>query len=358
MGLKFLGVRQRYGDHEVVRGVDLQIPSGELHVLLGASGSGKTTLLRVAAGLERVFGGEVRIGARVVDAAGTFVPPEARGVGFVFQDYALFPHMRVAENVAFGLGGSKAERRAQALELLEDVGLSEKADAWPHTLSGGQQQRVALARALAVEPALMLLDEPFSGLDAALRGEVRRHTRALLARRGVTALMVTHDPEEAIALGQRISVLREGRLEQSGTPDELYHHPATAEVARFLGPTLRFDSEADGTRAPTPLGPVPTSLRGPVVVLVRREASSLHPASATGPPETGSAPFAEAPAAGSPTAVVVASRRAGALHVLELRLGPDELPIEAETSGPPPEPGTSVGLRLDPSLAFVYPRGA
>ena len=222
---------------EVVCGVRLELLPGRVHCLLGDSGSGKTTLLRLIAGLERARKGEVRIGGAVVSGRGQHLPAERRSVGMVFQDYALFPHLTVRRNVMFGMSGRpRRERRAAADGLLDRVGMAGFERAMPHTLSGGQQQRVALARALGRDPQVMLLDEPFTGLDAALRDRVRETTLRVLREAGVAVLMVTHDPREALAAADCISVMRGGRITLTGPPDEVcvrrwvYHGEGEARV--------------------------------------------------------------------------------------------------------------------------------
>ncbi|MDB4884150.1 MAG: transporter related protein [Gemmatimonadetes bacterium] len=233
-----------------VEGVSLSIAAGELVALVGASGSGKTTTLRIAAGYEPPDSGRVLL----TDASGatrdvTREPPQRRGFGMVFQHYALFPHMTVEENVAFGLearGVKKGERLARAREILSGVGLEGKAGRQVQALSGGEQQRVALARALVISPSVLLLDEPLSNLDPTLRQTMRDDLRALLRRSGVTALFVTHDQEDAFAVADRIAMLSKGRLLQVGTPEALYHTPATREVAEFVGRATLLPAERTG----------------------------------------------------------------------------------------------------------------
>jgi iron(III) transport system ATP-binding protein len=219
-----------------VGGLSLDVAEGEILALLGPSGSGKTTVLRLIAGFERPDAGGVWIAGRQVAGAGIWVPPEARGLGMVFQDYALFPHLTVAENVAFGLHCLLAmDRGPRTRDVLGLVGMQEFASRYPHELSGGQQQRVALARALAPRPFAVLLDEPFSNLDADLRGQVREDVRAILKGTGTSAVFVTHDQEEAMLLGDRVAVINAGRLEQVDTPERIFHAPQTRFVAGFFG---------------------------------------------------------------------------------------------------------------------------
>ena len=216
--------------------VSFSLTTGQIGVLIGPSGCGKTSLLRAIAGLERPSEGEIWIRDRLLSGPGTHIPPEERQIGMVFQDYALFPHLTVAENIAFGIKGlSSVERRQRVTELLDVVGLAHAAQRAPHQLSGGQQQRIALARALAPRPQLLLLDEPFSSLDIDLRERLAHDLRTILKQTGTTALFVTHDQQEAFALGDVIGVMNQGRLDQWDSPYELYHRPATRFVAEFIG---------------------------------------------------------------------------------------------------------------------------
>jgi iron(III) transport system ATP-binding protein len=234
--------------------VTLSVRAGEVMALLGPSGSGKSTLLRIVAGVERPTCGRVRIDGREVAGPGVFVEPEARHVGMVFQDYALFPHLTVAANVAFGLKGRDRAGHAVTVHLLDRLGLARYASSYPHMLSGGERQRVALARALAPSPRVLLMDEPFSGLDGRLRDRVRQETLDLLRETGTTTLIVTHDPSEAMCLADRIALLREGRLQQCGTAEELYARPANAFTARFLSEVNELAGTCQRGHVETPLG--------------------------------------------------------------------------------------------------------
>jgi iron(III) transport system ATP-binding protein len=228
------GLSKSFGNRLVLAGVDLEVPEGSLTAVLGPSGSGKTTLLRIIAGFERPSAGSVTLGGAVVEAGRCHVPPEARRIGYVPQEGALFPHLDARANVAFGL--PRRERRGPRAEaLLALVGLAGQGHLYPHQLSGGQQQRVALARALAIQPRLVLMDEPFSSLDPALRSEVRADVVRVLTRTGTTAVLVTHDQDEALSVADRVAVLRDGRVAQCAAPEELYYRPLDPALARFVG---------------------------------------------------------------------------------------------------------------------------
>ena len=236
--LRLAEVSKRYAADQppAVDGLSLVVAEGEIVALLGPSGCGKTTTLRLIAGFETPDAGTVSLRGEMVAGPGSFVPPETRGVGIVFQDYALFPHLSVEDNVGFGLDRlTRAARRARVAEVLELVGLGDFGRRYPHELSGGQQQRVAVARALAPAPALLLLDEPFSNLDADLRAQMREEIEIILRKTKTTAIFVTHDQEEAFALADRVGVLWHGRIEQLAAPETVYHHPASQFVAEFVG---------------------------------------------------------------------------------------------------------------------------
>jgi iron(III) transport system ATP-binding protein len=282
------GAVKSFGALPVLRAVDLEVAPGRVVALLGPSGCGKTTLLRSIAGLERLAAGEVRIGDRLVSGPRVHVPPEHRRVGMVFQDWALFPHLTVAQNVGYGLPRSerKGPRVAEALDLVGLEGLGGRS---PGTLSGGQQQRVALARALAPTPGVLLLDEPFSNLDTALRVQVRTEVHQLLASLGVTTVFVTHDQEEAFVLGDEVAVMHGGRIVQQAVPSQLYARPASRWVATFVGDANLVPGTADGgAAAATPVGPVALEApaRGHVEVVLRPEELRLLPPAEAGAPAT------------------------------------------------------------------------
>ncbi|WP_417491444.1 ABC transporter ATP-binding protein [Maricaulis sp.] len=252
-GLSIRGAERRYhADRTALAGTDLDVQAGCITALLGPSGSGKSTLLRAIAGLERLEAGSIRLGDTVWDDDRTHLPPEARRVGMVFQDYALFPHMTALANVAFGLDGP--DKRARALAQLEAAELGHRAKAYPHELSGGEQQRVALARALAPQPAVVLLDEPFSGLDRRLRGELRERTIDTLRAAGATALIVTHDADEAMAVADQLALMDSGRIIQTGTPDTVWMNPVSAVAAKLLGDVEIVETRISDGTATTPFG--------------------------------------------------------------------------------------------------------
>ena len=338
------GVTKAFGPQRVLQGVDLSVPAGSFTAILGASGSGKTTLLRIVAGFERPDEGEVRLGAELVDDGGQhYVSCERRRIGYVPQEGALFPHLSVGRNVAFGL--PRGPRRQQRVrELLEMVGLSGYGRRYPHQLSGGQQQRVALARALAIEPAIVLLDEPFSSLDAAMRASVRADVLGVLRRAGTTSILVTHDQDEALSMADQVAILRGGVIAQIDTPAGLYGSPFDADVARFLGESNLLDGEVRDTVATTALGPLRvaswggTPAGGPASVMVRPEQIRL----------------AEVPAAGV-EATVQSYEYFGHDAVVRVRPTASDLPdlVVRVTGGDPLEPGRRVSLTvLGPVVAW------
>ncbi len=302
--LEIRGLRKSFGSQVVLDGLDLSVRPGSFTALLGPSGSGKTTLLRVVAGFERADSGLVRLGAALVDGDGAFVPPEKRRIGYVPQEGSLFPHLTVERNISFGLprprrpasgspGGASATATRVA-ELLEMVGLDELGRRYPHQLSGGQQQRVALARALATNPEVVLLDEPFSSLDASLRASVRSDVRSVLREAGTTALLVTHDQDEALSLADEVAIIHEGRIDQHATPQELYRRPVAPALASALGESnlLAGAVEAGAARVTTAVGDAALDAGSTArfgsgschsaVVLVRPEQLDVRPLEAPG----------------------------------------------------------------------------
>ncbi len=268
---------KKFGGVIAVDHAQMAVKAGEFVTLLGPSGCGKSTTLRLIAGFERPDSGSVCLNGEEVAADGLHIPPERRRIGMVFQDYALFPHLSVLENVAFGLRGNKADKHKRANDMLELVGLAGYDKRMPHALSGGQQQRVALARALAPAPSLVLLDEPFSNLDAALRAQVRGEVRSILKQAAATCLFVTHDQEEALSLSDRVAVMMEGRVVQMDTPGMVYQNPVNRHVASFVGEGNYFQARASGGRASCLLGDVPLrqSAEGAVMLMLRPEALTL-----------------------------------------------------------------------------------
>ncbi|MEM1129570.1 MAG: ABC transporter ATP-binding protein [Pseudomonadota bacterium] len=252
--LEAKGLVRRYGGRAVVHDVDLAVEAGELVCLLGPSGCGKSTSLRMLAGVETPDGGSIWVDGQPVFGPNVMVQPEDRSVGMMFQDFALFPHLSVGANVEFGLRGSKAARRERSEMLLERVALERYYNAFPHELSGGEQQRVALARALAPRPHVMLMDEPFSGLDNRLRDGIRDDTLALLKEEGTAVVMVTHEPEEAMRMADRIALMRDGRIIQQGAPYNLYNSPVDKAAAAFFSDINVIRGQVSGALAQTPFG--------------------------------------------------------------------------------------------------------
>jgi iron(III) transport system ATP-binding protein len=339
--LTYQDITHRYGAVEAVSNFDLDIAPGEIVSLLGPSGCGKTTLLRLAAGVERPSSGRILINEREVSGQGAFEPPERRHVGLMFQDYALFPHLTNLANVMFGLKSlpkTEAEREARA--ALGRVGLAAYADAYPHTLSGGEQQRVALARAVAPRPSVLLMDEPFSGLDARLRDHVRAETLHVLREARVTCVIVTHDAEEAMLLADRIALMRAGRLVQVGAPDDLYRAPADLFAARFFCELNEVPATVHDGVAECPLGrfPAPDMADGAAaVVAVRPQGISLRP---TG---TGIAGRLEG------------RRFLGEVELIELKVNGVVEPLVArvrERVYLPPH--SAVGIAIDPAEVLVF----
>ena len=256
--LRLENLSLKFDESQVIHNVSFEVSKGELVCLLGPSGSGKTTTLRLIAGFEKPENGSIQLNGETVSSKKKILSPQKRNVGFLFQDYALFPHLTVAENISYGLSGqNKKQIKEQTREMLSQIRLLNHADKYPHELSGGEQQRVALARARAPEPNLLLLDEPFSGLDTSLRGQLRIETREILKSQGVTAIIVTHDPEEAMLMADRIVLMRNGNVVQTGTPEELYSKPADPFTAGFFGDVNWLTGVVEGDWIKTDAGKVP-----------------------------------------------------------------------------------------------------
>lgn len=326
---------RRFGSRTVVAGADLRLIAGRVTCLLGPSGCGKSTLLKMIAGLESLDEGEIRIRGSIAATATRALPPEARGVGLVFQDNALFPHLNVRDNVAFGLvRRPRPQRYARVDRLLEQFHIQGLADAWPHSLSGGEQQRVAIARALARAPTVLLLDEPFSGLDEGLRETVRGALLEDLRRLDATVLVVTHDPEEAMAIADDLILMSAGRILQTGSPEDCYRRPVDLIAARLLGELVVIPGAVRDGYADTPLGPLPA------------------PRLRTGPVQVGLRPGAILLGGSGPEALVREVRFAGDGHRLQLQI--DDLVLPLTVRQAPPAPGSRVRVGCDPSQVVLF----
>ncbi|WP_329100564.1 ABC transporter ATP-binding protein [Micromonospora sp. NBC_01699] len=343
--LTITALTKSYPDQTVLDGIDLHVPASTLTAVLGPSGCGKTTLLRLVAGFDRPDSGTVSVGSTTVTGPGRWTPAHRRQIGYVAQEGALFPHLTVAANIGFGLPRRRRRDRGRLAELLDLVGLDPALHGrYPHQLSGGQQQRVALARALAPEPSVVLLDEPFSALDTALREGTRRAVTAALAATGTTTILVTHDQAEALSLADQVAVMRRGRLVQAGSPAELYHHPADLELAGFLGTAVILPATLADDGAHTVLGVIPVRRPRPAVgdsVMIRPEQITLTP-----------------PAADRPAAHVAAVTFYGPDAIVELRLPGAASPITARVpSHRTPPVGTETGLAVRGTVT-AYPSGS
>ncbi|MBO6901747.1 MAG: ABC transporter ATP-binding protein [Rhizobiaceae bacterium] len=341
--LSFEDIRHSYGpDAVTLRGVTLSAEPGEVLCLLGPSGSGKTTLLRIAAGIEAQTSGRVLLNDREIAGPNAFLPPEKRSIGLVFQDFALFPHLSIVDNVRFGLTAlSKTEGRKEALIALERVGLAGYADSFPHVLSGGEQQRVALARAMAPRPSVLLMDEPFSGLDSRLKDSVRAETLAILRQSRATAIVVTHDAEEAMRLGDRIALLKDGRLVQAGTAEELYEKPLDLFAAGFFSELNVLPARAKAGSVETPLGTFAAPGRddGAVDVAIRLSGFDVS--------ESG----------GALQARVRSRRFLGVVELLELAVPGVDTPIRARVRiGELPGRSRDIWITVRPRDVLVFER--
>jgi iron(III) transport system ATP-binding protein len=344
--LRIAALTKAFGGTPILRGVELVVSSGSLVAILGASGSGKTTLLRLLSGFERADSGTIEIGGQQVSGPSLHIPPERRRIGYVAQEGSLFPHLTVGENVVFGL--SRAERRnpVRAEALLESVGLpASYAVRPPQELSGGEQQRVALARALAPAPKLVLLDEPFSALDAALRLETRQAVAIALAAAGATALLVTHDQSEALSMGMEVAVLRNGVLAQVAPPEELYRRPVDAALAQFVGEAVQLPGVASAGFAACALGRLALArpgADGPVEVMVRPEQIRLEPVARIG----------------AVKAKVLAIAYFGHDASVQMSLEADTMPVTVRVAGHvAPRPGTEAWLSVE-GVVMAYPLSA
>jgi len=340
--LTFDNVGVSIGGRTILTDIDLELEPGEILCLLGESGSGKSTLLRVAAGIQHIEAGEVRINGTLMAGRGHHVPAEKRGVGLMFQDFALFPHMTVLQNAAFGLkdlGRGEANKRARA--ALARVGLAARADEYPDVLSGGQQQRLALARTFAPRPGIILLDEPFSSLDARLRETVRNETLAILRETRATTLIVTHDPEEAMLLGDRIALLREGCVTQVDPSADIYNRPADINAARFFSTLTEIPALVGTEGIETPLGLVPAGSRPtgrPVIVAVRPVGALDLAVDGQGVPGR-----------------IVSKREALGVDLIEVQVEGIESPVHIRRrSDPVLRPGSDIVLRLNAEHVLVF----
>ena len=344
--LEFRHVGHAYNGAPSVEDISFTVNQGEVVTLLGPSGCGKTTLLRLAAGLERPMGGEIWLDDRLVSDATQVVAPETRGVGFMFQDYALFPHLSVLENVLFGLRdkGSAAMRRG--LDVLAEANIESLADSYPHELSGGQQQRVALARALAPRPSVILLDEPYAGLDSRLRERIRDQMLHVLKAAGTATLMVTHGAEEAMFMSDNIIVMRHGQVQQTGRPVNLYCQPNSAFVAEFFGEVNRLEGRVSNGCIKTVLGEfsAPENMQegDPASIVIRHEALNIEPHGARA----------------DTNAFVMEARLLGRASLIHLSVpaGTEELHFHARVPGLNSlKTGSPVRITVDTEQAFVFP---
>ncbi|MBY6004722.1 ABC transporter ATP-binding protein [Salipiger bermudensis] len=351
--LEIRNLVRRFEGRRVVDDVSLTIQPGHVTCLLGPSGCGKSTTLRMIAGVDMQDEGEIHVDGKLICDTVFRVPPERRQIGLMFQDFALFPHLSVGDNVAFGLKGGKADKRKRAGELLERVGLSHYIDEFPHQLSGGEQQRVALARALAPRPKIMLMDEPFSGLDNRLRDGIRDETLALLKEEGASVLLVTHEPEEAMRMADEIALMRDGRIVQRGAPYNIYNNPADKAAVAFFSDINVLRGEVQGALTQTPFGAflapgVPDG--GQVDIVFRPQHVSIdfdrngrgpHPTELAGTPARG---------------VVERARFMGSESLVEFRMDFNDEVLKVTVPNVfIPKPGTPMWLTVRRNRCFVFP---
>ncbi|MBT8416217.1 MAG: ABC transporter ATP-binding protein [Silicimonas sp.] len=350
------GLTRRFGGRAVVSDVSLSVLPGQVTCLLGPSGCGKSTTLRIIAGVERQDAGRVIVDGQVMSDGALHCPPEVRQIGLMFQDFALFPHMSVADNVSFGLSGGKSDKRRRAEEILDRVHLGGFADAHPHELSGGEQQRVALARAIAPKPRIMLMDEPFSGLDNRLRDGIRDETLEILKEEGTAVLLVTHEPEEAMRMADEIALMRAGKIIQQGAPYNVYNAPVDRRAAAFFSDINIIPGVVRGALTDTPFGAflAPGFADGTEVEIVirpqhlridfDRDGRGPHPTAEDGTPARG---------------VVVRSRFIGSESLVEFRMDHDGSVLKASVPSVfLPQPGTALWLMIRRGRCYVFPKDA
>ncbi|MFC7703339.1 ABC transporter ATP-binding protein [Plastorhodobacter daqingensis] len=351
--LELRHVSRRFGGVNVVDDVSLTIAPGQVTCLLGPSGCGKSTTLRIVAGVDRQDSGEVRVDGLLLSDDTRHVPPEERGIGLMFQDFALFPHLSVAENVAFGLRGTRARNAARVAELLERVNLPDFGSKYPHQLSGGEQQRVALARALAPRPRIMLMDEPFSGLDERLRDEIRDATLDLLKEAGTAVLLVTHEPDEAMRMADEIALMRHGRIVQQGAPYNIYNNPVDRAAAGFFSDINVIRGRVRGALTATPFGDfltpgVPDGSEVDIIIRPQHLRIDFDRAG-RGPnptPQDGQAARAS----------VLRARYMGRESLVEFRMDHDGSQLRATVPGVfLPRAGTALWLMIRRDRCFVFP---
>ncbi|MGI9353210.1 MAG: ABC transporter ATP-binding protein [Rhizobiaceae bacterium] len=343
-GMSFEDINYRIGKQQILKDISLEVAPGKVLCLLGPSGSGKTSLLRIAAGLIETFSGVVKIDGQEVSSPRKFVPPEKRGVGLVFQDYALFPHLTLMQNIEFGLTAlSAGDAKRQAMRLLSRVGMEDRADQYPHVLSGGEQQRIALARALAPRPGILLMDEPFSGLDSRLRDSIREQSIELLRETRSTAIIVTHDAEEALRVGDHIALIRDGKLVQQGTGRDLYYNPTDIFTAAFFSEINVF----------------PVSIRDGVVDTVFGMKKLESEINSSGSAAIRHTDVSVKPYESNKTGRMgrIATRRfLGTSELLDLIIDGLDVPFQARIKpGEVPRDDTSVLVTVNPELMMIFP---
>ncbi len=333
-------VSHAYGEKQVLHSISLQVASGEIVALLGQSGCGKSTLLRIIAGVERQKSGTVLLDDRPLASDTVFMPPEKRGIGLMFQDYALFPHLSILDNTAFGLRAlPKKEAQKIARAALARVGLEHHADRYPYALSGGEQQRAALARAIAPRPRVLLMDEPFSGLDRRLRDSVRDETLSVLHDTNATSIMVTHDPEEAMRVADRIVLMHQGTIVQEGSPRALYRHPQSLFAMRFFSEINTLETQVQNEMAHTLFGAIPAKgiADGKAIMGIRHSAFRVLPDGAEGL-----------------TARVVSSRYSGEVTLIAFSVAGSDTLIKARIRKAGDYAGKEVTLGINPDDAIVF----